>query len=388
MTGRNRTFVLAAAVATATLLAGCGTATTSREPAAATVLAPPSLNMTLVTGAGTWAAVEMGGSAAQYNNFWQLFIQPTGSARWSLVTPPGTADNGGLVLAGTSGKTLISAFLPNQLLTFTPLIQTTDGGKAWSSLNPLDAPLASVPDALASNPASGHQLALLADGTAEEAAAGSATWTVLAGEQTLAGTAAGQRCGLRKLTAAAYTSAGTPMLAGTCADPGIAGIFAASHGTWQPAGPAMPAAVARQDITVLRLTQTAHGITALLAAGTGPTATLLAAWSADGGARWTTSPPLKLGGAKLSSASFGPDGTAAIVLTGNHAETISSTQPRWRALPALPAGTLTLAPGQGGMAGALAVDRSILTVWQLAPGGKTWTKAQVINVPIPYGSSS
>ena len=35
-----------------------------------------------------------------------------------------------------------------------------------------------------------------------------------------------------------------------------------------------------------------------------------------------------------------------------------------------------------------AFDRSTLTIWQLVPGGTTWAKIQVINVTIPYGSSS
>jgi hypothetical protein len=57
-------------------------------------------------------------------------------------------------------------------------------------------------------------------------------------------------------------------------------------------------------------------------------------------------------------------------------------------VPALPPGTVTLAPGPGGAADALAVRGGTLTVWRHAPGGTTWAKVQVINVPIPYGSSS
>jgi hypothetical protein len=114
----------------------------------------------------------MGGSAAQYNDFWQLFLRPAGSTRWQLVTPPGTADNGGLVLAGSDGQPLVTGFRPSQNLTFSPLIQTRDGGHAWSSVGPLDAALASTPDALAINPGSASLLALLAGGTAEMAAPG------------------------------------------------------------------------------------------------------------------------------------------------------------------------------------------------------------------------
>jgi hypothetical protein len=384
----TRAHAVLAAVAGATLLAGCGTATaTSPTPAAQTAPAPPSLNLTLAATPGTWAVVEMGGSAAQNDNFWQLFIRPAGTASWKLATPPGTADNGGLVVAGTGSKPLISAIRPSKLLTYTPLIQTTDSGQAWAALSPLDARLASLPDALTISPTTGLLLALLASGTAEQAAPGYTTWTTLTSQHALAATPAGRRCGLSTLTAAAFTPSGAPMLAGTCTRPGTAGIFTMTNGTWQPAGQVIPAALARQDITVLRLTRTTHGIAALLAAGTGSGTSLLAAWTTGNATRWTTSPPLKLNGAAPTSASFGSDGTAAVILAGNRAETITSTQSQWQPLPPLPAGTLTLAPGPGSAMQALAAHRSTLAVWQLSPGGRNWTRAQVINVPIQYGSS-
>jgi hypothetical protein len=78
-----------------------------------------------------------------------------------------------------------------------------------------------------------------------------------------------------------------------------------------------------------------------------------------------------------------------VLLGGGRAETISGPGASWQALPSVPAGTATLAPGPGSGSGAfdaLAVSGSRLTVWQLAAAA--WTKAQVINVPITYGSSS
>jgi hypothetical protein len=328
----------------------------------------------------------MGGSAAQDNAFWQLFIRPAGSTRWKLVTPPGTADNGGLVMADGGGPELVTGFRPSQNLTYTPLIQTSDGGQAWTSLNPLDAALASAPDALAAQPRNGQLLALLTDGTLQEAAPGNATWTTLASQRALAATPTGRRCGLQALTAATFTPAGTPILAGACTRPGTAAIFIQENRTWQAAGPAIPGSLARQDITVTRLTRTAQGLTALLAAGGGPSATLLTAWSADG-RHWTVSPPLPLLSVALTSASFGPGGTAAIITTAHHGRIISGAGSSWHPLPPLPPGTAALAPGPGAV-DALAVDRGTLTIWQLAPGGTTWAKNQVINVPIPYGSSS
>jgi hypothetical protein len=378
---------LAAAVAAAMLAAGCGTAAPAAPQQTARAGSPAlSLNTSVVTTAGTWAVAVMGGSAAQYNNFWQLFFRPAGSTRWELVTPPGTADNGGLVLAG-AGPALIAAFRPSQYLRFTPLTETRTGGQAWSSLSPVGAALASAPDALAAEPGSGRLLALLASGIATRSAPGDATWKTLTSQRALAATPAGRRCVLRDLTAAAFTPSGIPLLGGSCARPGTAGIFADAHGTWQAAGPAVPGALAGQDIAVLRLTRTAKQTAALLAAGTGPAASLLTAWSAGNGGQWALSPPLPLHGAALTSASFGPDGTTAVILAGRRGETITSAGSQWHALSALPPGTVTLAPGPGGAITALAVHRATLTVWQASSGGATWTAAQTISVPVQFGSS-
>ena len=383
---RRRLAATAVLLPAVMLAAGCAGAPATTAPATQAAPPSPALNTSLDTAAGTWAAVVMGGSAAQDNNFWQLFIRPAGSTRWKLVTPPGTADNGGLVLAG-DGPALVTGFRPSQDLTYTPLIQTSDGGQAWSSLNPLAAALASTPDALAAKPGSGQLLALLNGGSAEEAAPGVVTWSTLASQQVLAATPAGRRCGLRALTAAAFTPAGIPVLAGSCTRPGTAGIFTAGNGTWQATGPVIPAALAGQDITVSRLTRTAQGMTALLQAGSGPAASLLAAWSADG-SHWTLSPPLPLHSGALTTASFGPGTTAAIITSANRGQITAGAGSAWLPLPPLPPDTATLAPGPGGAADALAVRGGTLTVWQHDPDGTTWTKIQVINVPIPYGSSS
>ena len=330
----------------------------------------------------------MGGSVASENNFWQLFTRPAGSSTWNLVTPPGTPDNGGLVLADGGTQSLITGFRPSQGLTYTPLTITRDDGQAWSSAGPLDAALADVPDSLAAAPGSGNLLALLTDGTAEQAAPGYTSWTTLATQRTLAASSPGRRCGLQNLTAATLTPTGTPLLGGTCSHPGTTGIFARTGRTWRAAGPALPAAVSGQHVQVLRLTSTPGGTIALLTAGTGSAASLLGAWSSDGGSHWILSPPLRLTGAAPSSASFGPGGTAAIISTAGRAEIITGAGSSWRPLPPLPPGTATLAPGPGGAADALAVHRGTLTVWHLTPGGTAWAKAQVINVPIQYGSSS
>ena len=177
-------------------------------------------------------------------------------------------------------------------------------------------------------------------------------------------------------------------MAASCTHPGTAGIFAYTGGAWHLAGPALPATYAHQDISVLRLTTTAGTTTALLAVGTGSGAQLLAAWSTgDSGAHWALSRPLPLNGTKPTSVSSGPGGAVAVVLTGNHAKTITGPAGAWRPLPALPPGTATLAPGPGGGWDALAVHSTRLTVWQLTPGHAAWASTQTISVFIQFGSS-
>jgi hypothetical protein len=103
----RRTRFITTAVGLAVLAAaaaGCGTAAPARPPTAAVTVPAVALNTSVTTAAGTWATVVMGGSAAQHDNFWELFFRPVASPRWTLVTPPGTADNGGLVLASGPGR--------------------------------------------------------------------------------------------------------------------------------------------------------------------------------------------------------------------------------------------------------------------------------------------
>jgi hypothetical protein len=381
----QRTRVLAVlATAAMVVLCGCGTgAQPGSTPASAA--SPPSLDTSLLTSSGSWAVVVMGGSAASHNNFWQLFTRPA-TTTWRLVTPPGVASNGGLVLAAPGTGPVVAGFRPSQGLASSPLAITHDSGATWTPAI-LDAGLADVPDALAAAPSGGRLLALLTNGSIELSAPGATAWTTLATHQTLAASAAATRCRPGNLTAAAFSPSGTPLLAAGCTRPGAIGIFAYTHRAWHLAAPALPAASHHQSVTVLRLITTSGTTTALLAVGTGPTAQLLAAWSTDSGTHWALSQPLPLHGAKVTSTSFGPSHVAAVILTGNRGQASNGVAGSWHPLPALPPGTATLVPGTAGGWDALTVHRTKLTVWQLAPGARTWAATQAISVPIQFGSS-
>jgi photosystem II stability/assembly factor-like uncharacterized protein len=374
----------AAALALAVLAAGCGSvARPAHAPSPAAV--PLSLTTALTGPGATWAAVPMG-AASGANQFWQLFMLPAGGSQWSLQTPPDIATNGALILAGRAGRGIVVGERPSLYLTFSAITTTGDGGNTWATLPPVSG-LAGVPDALAA--ASGGRLIALSGHQEVSVTRAAGSWATLTTRQALAATPAARACALTELTAAAYTPAGSPMLAGTCGRAGTAGIFAYTGGTWHQAGPVLPAALAGQPVRVLRLSQAGQGDAALLQAGTGPSAGLIGAWTTDGGQRWRLSSPFGLGGAHAVSASFGSDGATAVVLSGHRGETLAGPGASWRALPPLPPGrTVTLALPAAGITDALAADGSSLTVWQLRPGPAAWASTQAIKVPIQYGSSS
>jgi len=374
------------AVLAVAALAGCGTTQHAQVAPAAATVPPPSLALSLDSAAGTWATVDMGGSAAQYNDFWQLFVRPAGAAGWRLVTPPGMADNGGLLLASTGGRSLVTGFRPSQLITFSPLISTSDDGAHWAT-GTLAAGLADVPDALAASPGDGDLIALL-PASVQLSRPGGSGWTTLARVRSVTDSAAGRACGLSGLTAVAFSPAGVPMAAGACTKAGPAGIFALDAGQWRAVGPALPASLAGRPVTVLRLTTAGGRQLALLSVGAGSAATVVAAWTESGSGRWDLSPGLPTQGKQVLSASFGPGGAAGLVLSGGQGEVLAGPGSSWRELPKLPSGSQVLAIGTGGQVEALASRGSVLTVWAAGPASSGWSRQQAINVPIQYGSSS
>ncbi|HEX4289123.1 MAG TPA: hypothetical protein VH021_09425 [Trebonia sp.] len=382
--GRVRGGALAAAaIASGAALAACGSSASSPSASAgsasstapATASPPPAarpLATSLSTAKESWAIVPMSASPV----FWEVFVRPAKSATWQLVTPPGVADNGGLVAAADGGSGLTVAVRPSQALQFTPVSATADAGASWSADGPISKDVAASPAALA---ASGRQLAaVLANGTVEASSDAGASWRTLARPGAIAAAAAGPKCAAVHVSSVSFGPVPSQVLAaGDCGAAGPAGLFAYSAGDgWQRVSLPVSGPLVRLGAGTA-LVQATDGLTALWADKDSWTASaalpVTKAVTASGG----------LAGATATSS----DGTW-VLLPGGQAATIGGPGQQWLLLPPTPAHTTVLASGPGTSIDALAVSGDTLTVWQLDRRSTVWARAQTIRVPIESNSSS
>jgi hypothetical protein len=389
---------VAAAAGGLALLAGCGEAARpAGSPAPASARAGVPLATSVLGPDGvSYAIVEMGKAAAN-ENFWQMFARPAHSPGWRLVTPPGVADNGGLIAAATGPSSLLAGFRPSQDLSFSPLTSTGNAGTSWRPAPPLPGGLANRPGALAAGPG-GRLLALTTAGEVLLRSGPQAGWRGLVSEHALAATPAGRSCGLTGLTGVAFGPAGVPLLAGSCGRSQTAAIFSqTAGGSWQLAGPALAGPApngtgqAGRGSSVLALATAGGVTTAVIRMASGR---VVVAWQRGtgqhgagqhGASQWTSSAPLIAGTGRVESASVWPGGAAGVLFSAGRAAVVTGTGGRWQQISGLPAGTATLAAEASGPVQALAASGGTFRAFDLVAG--QWRLAQTIHVPIPYGSS-
>jgi hypothetical protein len=318
------------------------------------------------------------------NTFWEAFYRPTSDSTWSLRTPRGVADNGGLI-AALRGKHITFGVRPSNYLRFSPLAISSDLGASYAPAL-LPAGLADAPDALSTS-ATGHAAALTNNQILTSGPTMS-TWQTLASATSLQASTAGQQCGVKRLTAVVVTTTGVAIGA-DCARRGVAGIFTTSGPTFDAAGPTLTAGMTEPGATVdvARLVPYRHGLAALFEMPTSAGATYQAAWRSTPSGHWTVGPTLRAG--PLVSASVTGVGGFSIV-TGSApnpraAAYIEPTSPSWVRLADPPAHTATISitPAR---TDALAVNDSTFTDYRLS--SRRWIAVQSIKVPVPIGSSS
>jgi hypothetical protein len=363
-------------------------------PTSSFAAGPPQLRTPLAsavsTSTGSWAIAAMGRLNDPSNTFWELFFRAPAATRWSLVTPPGVADNGGLV-AGTSSGPLTIGFEPSQLLRYSPLAQTTDGGAHWTPAL-LPTALAAVPDALAYEPAgpgvAGRALALVRSGVLASTAS-LAIWVPLVSTSVL-NTAGTRSCGVNGIGALALGPGDVPLVGTGCRRAGQVGVFTQTGRLWQSVGPTLGGSLSGSATGVLRLDVAGSLTAGLVAAYSGRGTSLVAVWRPAGGS-WTVSAPLPVGAhATLLSTGVGADGEL-LVLFGSPGRTptlaVISPGGSWTRRPAPPSGAVTLAPMSDGSVDAFGVNGSALRVYTLPQRSNTWVRSQSMAVPIAYGPS-
>jgi len=346
----------------------------------------------VTTPSGSWVIAPMGHLGDPKNTFWELFFLAPNATRWSLVTPPGVADNGGLVVEVSPGPITVG-ILASQLLHYSPLAQSSDDGAQWTAVDvPVPVALAAVPDALAYQYArpgvSGRALAIVAGGRVLVAPASLASWSNLVTANALS--IAAPNCGVVGVDAVALGPGSVPLVGTGCRRGGQVGVFTFSGGSWRPSGPTLGGRLSGSATRVLRLAVTGSTTTALVSATARGRSALVAMWQSAGGS-WTVSAPLFVGHpAALLSTGLGASGELLVLLSS------SGTQPTpveispggsWSRRPPPPTGTAILAPMGDGTAEAFSVNGSVMDIFAFTPTLNRWVRVQSTVVPIAYGSS-
>ena len=376
-----------------TISVGCSShsgASSSATGADASIGVP--LTASVSTSTGTWATFPMGHLDDPTNTFWEVFTLASGAQRWAEHTPPDVADNGGLVIAPTTAGAVIG-FRPSNLLSFSPLASTTDGGATYTA-GLLSGGLADVPDALSVSP-SGHSAALTTTQVLSSAATLSA-WQPVTTVAAMKASPVGQACGVQQLTAVGTTEGGL-FVGAACSVPGVVGLFQQAGSQFVSTGVQLPAADSKAFVDVLRIAPYQQGIAALLGVRNGSATSYVAAWnsapgvatseSTPGDAAWSLSAPQTIAGALISTAVA--SGASFAVLTKDSSGALAAAVAagpgsNWTQLATPPAGTATVSVA-GNRTDALVVDSDTVTDYQLTDG--RWVKAQTVQVAIPYGSS-
>jgi hypothetical protein len=389
---------LLAAVAVSIGLIAPVTAAVAVAPASgASAMVSAPITSAFAQGNDTWLVVPMGHLSHFINTFWQLFVRTPTDNGWVTVTPPGVADNGGLVITAGPAGSLLAGVLPSQDLTFSPLSLTADGGHTWTGVY-FPQGLVAVPDSLG-GATGGTTLGLGSSdkGSLLESPASLSSWRTATTAARLGHSAAGERCEVGHLTAAAVAPDGGALVGTTCGHRGVIGLFdIARNETSAVSFPTSPA-LTEARVSVLRLVSTATGVAVLLAAHqrSGLT-TLVAGWllapSSSAGLSASLAVPA---GAKLLASGTTPGGGVFVLIqpAGGGAPELADVsapgipRPEWDVLPPPPRGTLGAAFSPGRI-DAVTVHSSTLIDYALDESTATWVRSQVIDVPIQYGSSS
>ena len=349
----------------------------------------PSFATSVSIDGSTYSAIPMGDLGDDLNTFWQLFRLPAGATRWTLDTPTGIADNGGLVIEGGSPSALAVAIRPSDLLTFTP-IAVSGARSSWTNGGLIPGAVIGAPNAFVGTSAVEFAAVDTSDGAVLRSKDGGSNWTRIASGASLTYVAAGS-CQVRGVRAARRMR-GRPCMPGRAARKETAPASSSSpalHG-------ATSDRISEHSVTarrgrVLTLSSSPRSLVAMIATTSDSTTRLVFARSSSNGASWATT-SLRLPPSVFIVSAGTISGTGAYVVWRKNGlfAAISSPNGHWSSLPELPGTAWTLAFPQGlsGAIEALGGRLSTFNAWRLDLSTSHWSQFQTIAVPIIYGSSS
>jgi hypothetical protein len=335
----------------------------------------------------TWAIMAMGKNNGQFDLFWQLFVLDAATGRFRLVTPPGVASNGGLMISQPSeGPDVLVGFGVSQDLLFSPLALSVNAGRTWSP-GGLEQGLVAEPSAVGLDQRGDAYAVVGGEKPAVVERSGSLTsWRTDVSRASLAVTPAGKRCQVGSIDGVAIAASDVPIVAASCRSAGVAGVFVSSSTTWELANIRVPASLRGDVLSALRIAPSSA-----LFAAVGRRTSVVAIWQQGSPRSWTVSAPLVIPNrTALLATGTGPGGSQFVLWregASERAEVIDGPGAPWRPLASVPAKTATIAYLANGHLEALSVDDTRLTVWRLGTGS-LWTRVQVLTVPIAFGSSS
>ena len=364
-------------------------------------LQSPPVPSSTTTPALATAVLAMGQLSDPANTFYELLERPAGASGWTLATPPGVADNGGLVVGPSATGAVTAGFLPAADLTFSVLASRAAGSTQWT---PGDVPgtLAAEPDALATGP-SGQTAAVLSgnDTPVEAQAPGSTSRHRLVAATDLTGARDG--CRVTRVSSVVVTTSGVPYVGTRCTGAQV-GIFApvdassaaapgldAPAGGWARVGPTLGASGV-SAATVLRLQAAGAGVTGLVEGSGSGRSSIVGVWGATGSGIVQSSPlTVQSGWAVRGTATGGTGGQGLAVLLGSASTGglrltgVAGPGEPWVPYATPPAGTTSVAL-VGDEVDAFVPAGSTLHVWA-ATGTGPWHQVARLTVPIQYGSS-
>jgi hypothetical protein len=345
----------------------------------------------VATTTASWVVLPMGQLSDQSNTFWQVLRAAPSSSHWTVVTPDGAADNGGLVVGASGGLTVVGT-LPSKLLRFSPLSASADGGSTW---NPVFLPggLAARPDALAYGVGGPDSGLAVVGATVFTAGTFLSSWSPLVSLDRLRRLA--PDCGGTTIDAVSVGPSGEPMVATGCRHGGRVAVFIDQSGAWTQVGTTLQGRWGGSSTSILRLQSTPSLLTALVEAAQSGRNALVGLWQGSTG-KWIASPALGLPrGASVLATSVGATGATVALIGSGSTRAAYALVPggAWTRLPAPPSGTMALGPmtltdGFGGaLLNSFTVDGTQLGVYALTPSGNRWVKSQTTQVSLAYGSS-